>query len=55
MDDSPRSRTDDGNELTAAQLDFLASVFDLVREGETAKVVTVLDRGLPVNLHEQQG
>jgi len=55
MDDSPRSRTDDGNELTAAQLDFLASVFELVRQGETARVVAFLDRGLPLNLTNSKG
>lgn len=55
MDNSPQPRTDDGNELTAAQLDFLASVFELVRQGETARVVAFLDRGLPLNLTNSKG
>jgi ankyrin repeat protein len=55
MDDAPQPRTDDGEQLTAAQLDFLASVFDLVREGETATVLGLLDRRLPVNLTNSKG
>ncbi len=55
MDDAPQPRTDDGDELTPAQLDFLASVFELVRAGQTDTVVSFLDRGLPVNLTNSKG
>jgi ankyrin repeat protein len=55
MEESPQLRTDDGEQLTAAQLAFLASMFDVVREGESAQLTSLLDRGLPVNLTNGKG
>jgi ankyrin repeat protein len=37
-------------ELSDDELAFLRSVLDLAREGRTAEVADVIDRGVPVNL-----
>lgn len=42
-------------ELTAQELEFLASVFDAVRAGMTDAVARVLEQGLPANLTNDQG
>ncbi|MBA2644160.1 MAG: ankyrin repeat domain-containing protein [Solirubrobacterales bacterium] len=36
--------------LTGEELDFLRSVLDLAREGQTQELADVIDRGVPVNL-----
>jgi len=45
----------DRPELTDEELDFLNSVFDVVREGDTETVVAYVDQGLPVNLTNAKG
>ena len=42
-------------ELTDEELAFLSSVFDLVRDGETATVLGYVDQGLPANLTNANG
>lgn len=42
-------------DLTPEELEFLASVFDAVRDGATDAVARVLDQGLPANLTNDQG
>lgn len=37
-------------DLTEEQLDFLRSVLDLARGGQTGELAEVIDRGVPVNL-----
>ncbi len=37
-------------ELTQEELEFLRGVLDLAREGRTAELADVLERGVPVNL-----
>ncbi len=37
-------------ELTPEELEFLRGVLDLAREGRTAELADVLERGVPVNL-----
>lgn len=46
---------DDRPELTDEQVAFLASVFDLVRDGQTETVTRYLDAGVPVNLTNPNG
>lgn len=38
------------SELTEDELDFLRGVFDLAREGDTDRVVELVEAGVPVNL-----
>lgn len=42
-------------ELTDEQLDFLNSLFDLARAGDTAQLLPVIEQGVPVNLANHQG
>lgn len=42
-------------ELTPEELDFLSSVFDLVRAGDTETVVDYVDQGVPPNLTNAKG
>lgn len=42
-------------DLTPLELEFLASVFDAVRDGATEPVARVLEQGLPANLTNAQG
>jgi ankyrin repeat protein len=41
--------------LTDDELAFLESVFDLAREGETAKLTALIEGGVPVNLTNARG
>jgi len=45
----------DGPELTDEQVEFLNSVFDLVRDGEASRVAEYVDGGVPVNLTNANG
>ena len=47
--------TDLTDQLTDEQVDFLNSVFDLVRAGETATVAAFVDQGVPVDLTNAKG
>lgn len=42
-------------DLTPEELEFLTSVFDLVRGGDVDEVSALLDEGLPVNLTNDSG
>lgn len=42
-------------EFTPEELDFLASVFDLARDGDAEQVAAMVDQGLPVNLTNHVG
>src|ERR687894_2652194 len=42
-------------DLTQEELDFLRSVLDLAREGETQELAAVIARGVPVNLTGASG
>lgn len=46
---------DESPELTDEQAAFLASVFDLVRAGETETVAAYVDAGVPANLTNAAG
>ena len=41
--------------LTEEELAFLRSMFDLVRAGETGRLVEAVDAGIPVNLTNEAG
>jgi ankyrin repeat protein len=41
--------------LTEAELDFLRSVLDLARDGDTSRLVEALDTGVPANLTSSSG
>lgn len=41
--------------LTEAELEFLRSVLDLARDGDTAQLAAVIDAGVPVNLTSGAG
>ena len=43
------------DDLTAEELAFLESAFDLARNGETEQLVEYVDAGLPVNLTNGSG
>lgn len=43
------------NDLTEEELDFLRSLFDLARDGDTAKLVEAVDAGVPANLTNGAG
>ncbi|HEU4331352.1 MAG TPA: ankyrin repeat domain-containing protein [Lapillicoccus sp.] len=45
----------DGPELSDEQIEFLNSVFDLVRAGETSRVAAYIDGGVPANLTNANG
>jgi uncharacterized protein len=45
----------DGPELTDEQIEFLNSVFDLVRGGQASSVANYVDGGVPVNLTNASG
>ncbi len=60
MDDDqpsrPRSDPAAGPEpLTEEELDFLAGVLDLARQGRTAELAELVQRGVPVNLTSASG
>lgn len=42
-------------ELTAEEHDFLESMFDLARAGETAQLIPHIEGGVPVNLTNARG
>ncbi|GAA1151296.1 ankyrin repeat domain-containing protein [Nesterenkonia lutea] len=42
-------------ELTAEQMEFLASMFDVARSGRTQELLDLVDRGVPVNLSNDKG
>lgn len=42
-------------ELSEEELAFLHSLFDLAREGETTKLMTLIDQGIPVDLTDSKG
>jgi ankyrin repeat protein len=48
-------QSDDRVELTEEQVEFLNSVFDLVRTGDAAAVAAYVDRGVPVDLTNANG
>lgn len=50
-DETPPETT----ELTDEQLEFLNSLFDLARNGQTDELLSLIDRGIPVNLTNAQG
>jgi len=52
-DESPER--DERVELTGEQVEFLNSVFDLVRTGDAATVAAYVDRGVPVDLTNANG
>ena len=52
-DQSPEP--DERVELTGEQVEFLNSVFDLVRTGDAATVAAYVDRGVPVDLTNANG
>jgi ankyrin repeat protein len=41
--------------LSAGELDFLRTMFDLARAGETARLTEAVDAGVPVNLTNGSG
>jgi ankyrin repeat protein len=43
------------NSLTEEELDFLHSMFDLARTGDTSRLAEALDAGVPVNLTNGSG
>lgn len=45
----------DTSELTDEQVEFLNSLFDLARNGQTEELLGLLDQGIPVNLTNAQG
>jgi len=47
--------SDDRVELTEEQVEFLNSVFDLVRAGDAVAVAAYVDRGVPVDLTNANG
>jgi len=47
--------SDDPVELTEEQVEFLNSVFDLVRAGDAVAVAAYVDRGVPVDLTNANG
>ena len=47
--------SDDRVELTEEQVEFLNSVFDLVRAGDAVAVAAYVDRGVPVDLTTANG
>lgn len=42
-------------ELSETELAFLHSLFDLSREGETTKLMALIDQGIPVDLTDSKG
>ena len=48
-------QSDDRVELTEEQVEFLNSVFGLVRTGDAAAVAAYVDRGVPVDLTNANG
>ena len=48
-------QSDDPVELTEEQVEFLNSVFDLVRAGDAVAVAAYVDRGVPVDLTNANG
>jgi ankyrin repeat protein len=48
-------QSDDRVELTEEQVEFLNSVFDLVRAGDVVAVAAYVDRGVPVDLTNANG
>lgn len=42
-------------ELTDEELEFLNSLFDLARNGQTDELISVIDQGVPVNLANHKG
>ena len=48
-------QSDDRVELTEEQVEFLNSVFDLVRAGDAVAVAAYVDRGVPVDLTNAHG
>ncbi len=48
-------QSDDRVELTEEQVEFLNSVFDLVRAGDAVAVAAYVDRGVPVDLTNENG
>ena len=48
-------QSDDRVELTEEQVEFLNSVFDLVRAGDAVAVAAYVDRGVPVDLTNANG
>ena len=47
--------SDERVELTDDQVEFLNTVFDLVRAGDAATVAGYVDRGVPVDLTNAKG
>ncbi|MGO4957684.1 ankyrin repeat domain-containing protein [Luteococcus sp. Sow4_B9] len=47
--------SDDSFELTDEQLDFLNESFDLARQGSEARLLAIIDAGIPVNLTDHKG
>lgn len=43
------------DELTASELEFLHSVLDLARKGDSARLSALIDQGVPVNLTSAGG
>lgn len=50
-DEIPAQTTD----LTDEQVEFLNSLFDLARNGQTDELLALIDQGIPVNLTNSQG
>jgi ankyrin repeat protein len=48
-------QSDERVELTDEQVDFLNTMFDLVRAGDAATVAAYVDRGVPVDLTNANG
>ena len=48
-------QSDERVELTEEQVEFLNSVFDLVRAGDAEAVAAYVDRGVPVDLTNSNG
>ena len=43
------------DDLTEEELEYLRSMFDLARDGDTEALVAALDRGVPTNLSNAKG
>lgn len=46
---------DEAPELTDEQVEFLNSMFDLARDGQHQKLLSLIDQGIPVNLTNSKG
>ena len=52
---APAPVTSSGKAMDPETLDFLRQVFGLVRDGDTARLAGLIERGMPVNFRNEKG